>query len=134
MRFDPEHELAEHLEYCGWKPARFPAGPRTRRLRRRLGRMIDAAVRGAYALARGLTVVADLVHGQPQVSTRVDWGRQPPAAINRYVERKVPLTRTPDAPEDIAYLAQHAKRDPVILDHVGAETLEAVLLAMRGQE
>lgn len=77
MRFDPDHVLPAGLEYHDWRPARWPAGPRSWRLRRAVGRFVDR-------LADAFRNFADFVHGQPHVSVRINFAALPPRQVNRF--------------------------------------------------
>ena len=136
MRFDPDRRLPPHLEYCCWAAPRWPAGRRSWRLRRRLGRAIDMLAALAQALGVRITGLADLVHGQPYVMTRINWAARPERPVNRYTAATHQPAHRPFDPADLDFLAAHCARIPEARAALSPDLLAAVeaLAALLGED
>lgn len=127
MRFDPDHVLPAAQEYHAWRAARWPASARSWRVRRVLGRCVDVGAIGVAFVAVGIFGLADLVHGQPHVSTRLNWAKVPAPRLNRHVAKThEPLPREPFADDDLDFLARFLVRQPEAARALDPELLAAV--------
>lgn len=127
MRFDPELRLPADREFWNWRPATWPATASSWRVRRAIGRPIDGLARMVSGAGTAILRFADFVHGQPQVSVRMNLAALGPRRVNRFVERNVTFPRAPFAAADLAFLADHSRRVPATLDALDDELREAVL-------
>ncbi len=74
-RHDPDRALPEYRELRMVRVAAWPAGPRSWKLRRAIGRAIEHFAAGIGRVAAAVSAAGDFVHGQPIVDERLrdDW-------------------------------------------------------------
>lgn len=139
-RFAPDAaQLPAHLEYCHWRPARFPATSRSWRVRRWIARRIEAFAVGIHWCAAAFLLgerlirnFAELVHGQPRVAQRLNWSGLPPRRVNRFEPLVAPPAAEPYTESDLDFLADYCRAIPEALAALSPQLRAAVIARRHG--